>query len=115
MKGGDQRERLATVLHVLAQCVSDCNTILAPMLPHSSNAVHRVLGGEGEFMPMPTVADVTDLDDGSVYPIITGDYSATPTWGRRPVVAGTPIGKPAPAFVKLDESVVAEELARMAN
>ncbi|GAA1796675.1 methionine--tRNA ligase [Nostocoides veronense] len=115
MKGEDQRERLATVLHVLAQCVSDCNTLLAPMLPHSSNAVHRVLGGEGDFMPMPQVVEVTDLDDGRAYPIITGDYSATPAWGRRPVVAGTPIAKPAPAFVKLDESVVAEELARMAD
>jgi methionyl-tRNA synthetase len=115
MKGEDQRERLATVLHVAAQCVSDCNTCSRRSCRTRQCKVHAVLGGAGEFMPMPTVTDVTDLDNGSAYPIITGDYSATPTWARRPVVAGTPIGKPAPAFVKLDESVVAEELARMAN
>ena len=115
MTGADQRERLATVLHVLAQCVSDCNTLLAPMLPHSSNAVHAVLGGTGTFMPMPQVLDVVDLDDARPYPIITGEYSATPRWGRTPVQAGMVIAKPVPAFVKLDESVVAEELARMAD
>src|SRR4029079_16566882 len=30
MKDESQRERLATVLHTAAQCVLDCNTILAP-------------------------------------------------------------------------------------
>src|ERR671920_320543 len=58
MKDESQRERLATVLHVAVQCVSDCNTLLAPFLPHAANRVHRVLGGEGEFMPMPRVEDV---------------------------------------------------------
>ena len=47
LKGDDQRERLATVLHTLTQCVSDLNTILAPFLPHAANRVHTVLGGEG--------------------------------------------------------------------
>ena len=53
LKGDDQRERLATVLHTLAQCVADLNRILAPFLPHSSNQVHAAFGGEGVFMPMP--------------------------------------------------------------
>ena len=33
LKGDDQRERLATVLHTLTQCVSDCNLLLAPFVP----------------------------------------------------------------------------------
>ncbi len=60
MKDEAQRERLATVLHVAAQCVSDCNTLLAPFLPHSANKVHAVLGGEGEFMPMPRSEQVAE-------------------------------------------------------
>ena len=51
LKGEDQRERLATVLHTLVQCVSDLNTILAPFLPHAANRVDAVLGGDGEFVP----------------------------------------------------------------
>ena len=113
LKAQDQRERLGTILNVLAQCVIDCNTLLSPMLPHSSSAIHRVMGGAGEFQPLPRVDEVDDLDGGPGYPIITGDYAQTPTWGRHDVLTGTPIGKPAPVFVKLDESVIADELARL--
>ncbi len=115
LKGDDQRERLGTILHVTAQAVSDCNTMLSPFLPHSSNEVHRVLGGTGDFQPMPRIEEVEDLDGGPGYPVITGEYSSAPTWQRRPVEVGTPIAKPAPVFTKLDVSVVEEELARMAQ
>ena len=118
LKGDDQRERLATVLHTLVQCVSDLNTMLAPFLPHAANRVDAVLGGDGSFVPMPrleTVAGLDAGDEGRSYPVITGDYSATPRWQSRPVVVGTPISKPAPVFTKLDESVVDEELARAAD
>jgi methionyl-tRNA synthetase len=40
---GEDRTRLADVLHVAAQAVSDCNTLLAPYLPHSAQAVDRTL------------------------------------------------------------------------
>ena len=115
LKGDDQRERLATVLHTLAQSVVDLNTMMAPFLPHSSNQVAAVFGIE-DFMPMPRVDEVTDLDDEArSYPIITGDYSATPKWQSRDVILGTPIAKPTPIFAKLDPSVIEEENARLAG
>ena len=118
MKDESQRERLATVLNVAAQCVSDCNTLLAPFLPHSANRVHQVLGGTGDFMPMPRAEQVTELDPDNgvgldVYTVITGDYSATPTWQSRPVTVGAAVAKPTPVFTKLDPAVVEEELARL--
>jgi methionyl-tRNA synthetase len=117
MKDESQRERLATVLHVAAQCVLDCNSMLAPFLPFSANAVWTTYGGEGVFMPMPVIAHVEDLDpdDGAgllVYPIITGDYSSTPAWGSRPVNVGAKVDKPTPIFTKLDPGVVEQELER---
>jgi methionyl-tRNA synthetase len=118
MKDPSQRERLATVLHVAARCVLDCNTMLAPFLPSSANAVWSVFGGEGEFMPMPRIEHVEDLDPGEgaglhVYPIITGDYSATPRWESRPLTVGAKVEKPTPVFTKLDPALVDEELARL--
>ncbi|HZJ04772.1 MAG TPA: methionine--tRNA ligase [Nocardioidaceae bacterium] len=110
---GDDRERLRTILHVTAQAIADCNVILSPFLPHSANAVDRVLGGEGLVAPMPVIEEVEDLDGGPSYPILTGDYSHTPAWQREPITVGTPIEKPVPVFVKLDPSVVEEELARL--
>jgi methionyl-tRNA synthetase len=118
MKDESQRERLGTVLHVAAQCVQDCNTLLAPFLPHAANRVHAVLGGTGDLMPMPRIEQVTELDPGDgaglqTYPVITGDYSATPAWQPRPVVVGARVDKPTPVFTKLDPSVVETELARL--
>ncbi|MGN7248093.1 methionine--tRNA ligase [Janibacter anophelis] len=114
LKGEDERERLATVLHTLVQATSDCNRLLAPFLPHAANRVHAVLGGTGEFVPMPRVEEADDLDGGPGYPVITGDYSDFPAWASTPVAVGTPIAKPTPVFVKLDaEEVVTTERAAM--
>ncbi|HMO10947.1 MAG TPA: methionine--tRNA ligase, partial [Actinotalea sp.] len=120
MKDESQRERLATVLHVAAQCVQDCNTLLAPFLPHAANRVHLVLGGDGELMPMPRIEQVSELDPDngaglSDYSVITGDYTGTPAWAPRPVVVGTRVERPTPVFTKLDPSVVEEELARLGS
>ena len=118
MKDDSQRERLATVLHVALQCVSDCNTLLSPFLPHAANKVHLVLGGTGEFMPMPRIEQVDELDPHNgagliSYPVITGDYTATPRWESRPVTVGATVEKPTPVFTKLDPSIIDEELARV--
>ena len=126
LKGEDPatQARLATVLHTLAQAVTDLNLMLSPFLPHAANDVDRVLGGSGRIAPMPRIEEVAELDPGHLpeafdgrtgYPIITGDYQDAPTWGRHPVTVGTPVAKPAPVFTKLDESIVEAELARYAG
>ncbi|MGH8793235.1 MAG: methionine--tRNA ligase [Stackebrandtia sp.] len=114
----EDKDRMATVLHTALQAVDDCKALLAPFLPHSSQKVHEMLGGEGVFAPMPRIEEAPDLDGTgalgeSTYPILTGDYSDVPRWESRPVVAGTPLEKPTPIFAKLDPSIVDEELARL--
>ncbi|WP_310964239.1 methionine--tRNA ligase [Nocardioides terrisoli] len=115
LKGDDQRERLGTVLHVTAQCVSDLNTILSPFLPFSANEVDKVLGGVGDVQPMPELVEVDDLDGGPGYPVLTGDYTGIRRWERHPLRPGTAVTKPAPVFTKLDPAVVDEELARLSG
>lgn len=113
LKDESQQERRATILHVAAQAVSDLNVMLSPFLPHSANTVDAVIGGTGDVAPLPRMEEVEDLDGGPGYPVITGDYTGVPTWGRRPVRVGEPVAKPVPVFTKLDDSVVEEELARL--
>jgi methionyl-tRNA synthetase len=113
LKGDDQRERLGTILHVVAQCVADLNVVLSPFLPFSANRVDAVFGGAGQVQPMPEVVEAEDLDGGPAYPIITGDYTGAVRWERRAVVPGTPVAKPTPIFTKLDPALVDEELARL--
>jgi methionyl-tRNA synthetase len=115
LKAPDQRERLGSVLHVLAQAVVDLNTLLSPFLPHSSSTVHTALGGEGRFMPMPHQEEVRDLDEPerAAYPVITGEYGDMPRWQPRPVRVGAVVAKPTPIFTKLDPSVAQEERRRL--
>ena len=49
LKGADERDRLATILYVAAQCVADLNLVLSPFLPFSANEVDRVLGGRAPW------------------------------------------------------------------
>ena len=115
LKGDDERDRLATILNVTAQAVADCNLLLSPFLPHSANQVHLALGGKGEVAPMPRIDQVTDLDDGRPYPIITGDYTGAPAWVSHPIQVGAVVAKPTPIFTKLDAGIVDEELERLAD
>jgi methionyl-tRNA synthetase len=114
----EDKDRMATVLHVALQAVDDCKTLLSPFLPFSAQKIHELLGGEGVFAPMPRIEEVADLDgtgaigDGS-YSILTGDYSQVPTWESRPVKVGQPLDKPTPIFTKLDASIIDEEIARL--
>ncbi|WP_460545865.1 methionine--tRNA ligase [Glycomyces halotolerans] len=112
-------KRQGTVLFTVLQAVSDLKTVLSPFLPHSSQRVHELLGGEGTFAPMPRIEEVDDLDSGGAtdgeYPILTGDYSAVPKWESVPVRAGTPLAKPTPLFAKLDPSIVDEEIERLSE
>ena len=108
-------DRMRTILHVALQAISDCNTMLAPFLPHSAQQVHQLLGREGVLAPSPQLHEVDDLDGGPAYPVLTGDYATGATWGRTDIDVGTTIGAPSPLFAKLDPSVVDEELARMAG
>ncbi|TQL70024.1 methionyl-tRNA synthetase [Nocardioides albertanoniae] len=112
-KDPSDRERLGTVLHVMAQCVADLNLILSPFLPFSANEIDKALGGKGEIAPMPRIEETRDLDDDRPFPIITGDYSGAPAWERHPIVVGTPVSKPTPVFRKLDTAVIDEELDRL--
>jgi methionyl-tRNA synthetase len=107
--------RRDSVLHTALQAIKDCNALLTPFLPHSSQKVHELLGGTGVWSVAPEVHEVTDLDDGSPYPIITGPYdTGQAVWASTPLEpSGTPLAPPTPVFTKLDESVVEEELARL--
>jgi methionyl-tRNA synthetase len=108
-------ERMATILHVALQAVSDCTTLLAPFMPHSSEQVHHLLGRTGTLAPQPELRDVDDLDGGPAYPVLTGDYEQQARWESVAITPGTPVATPTPLFAKLDPSVVDEELERMAS
>jgi methionyl-tRNA synthetase len=105
--------RRDSVLFTALQAIKDCNGLLSPFLPHAAQQVHELLGGAGTWSVQPRIEEVTDLDDGRPYPVITGDYeTGQAVWASVPITPGTPLETPKPVFTKLDESIVEEELAR---
>jgi methionyl-tRNA synthetase len=105
-------ERMRTICHVALQLVDDAKTLLSPFLPRSSQRVHEMLGGTGEWSGMPRIDEV-DEAGGPSYPVITGDYDTAARWEHAPIRPGTPLDVPAPLFAKLLPSVIDEELARL--
>jgi methionyl-tRNA synthetase len=101
----DDTVRRDTVLHVALQVVSDCNTLLTPLLPHAAQKVFEALGGSGVWAAQPQLAMVSE-EGGADYPVLSGDYAGQQAiWESRPLVAGTPLVKPSPLFAKLDEAL----------
>jgi methionyl-tRNA synthetase len=109
----DDPVRQGTILHTALQVVSDANTMLSPFLPRSAQTVHELLGGTEVHTPMPEIREVSDLDGGPAYPVLTGDYTAGARWESVPLPAGRKLAAPKPVFKKLDPSIVDEELARL--
>ncbi|MGQ0826371.1 MAG: methionine--tRNA ligase [Actinomycetota bacterium] len=105
--------RFETVMHCALQLVSDCNTLLTPVIPEAADRVAAMLGHRTTWAGQPRIDEVTDLDDGRPYPVITGDYDTIAPWQSRPIVTDTAISPPTPLFRKLDSSIVDEELARL--
>ncbi|MGH3095917.1 MAG: methionine--tRNA ligase [Streptosporangiales bacterium] len=111
----DDPERRDTVLHVALQAVDDCKTLLTPVLPHSANVVHRLLGNDEPWAGLPELVDVdqpTAIGSPS-YSVLTGEYDTGARWESTPIKPGTPLAKPTPVFTKLDPSVADEEVARL--
>ncbi len=105
--------RQGTVLHVALQLVDDCKALLTPFLPHSSQRVHELLGNTDQWSGMPRAVEV-DEEGGEPYTVLQGDYAtAAARWRSTPIVPGTRLEAPTPVFTKLDDSIVAEELARL--
>jgi methionyl-tRNA synthetase len=109
----DDPQRLGTILNTVLQAINDLNTILTPFLPHSCQKIYELLGGTGVHAPMPEIHEVSDLDGGPGYPVLTGDYTQGARWESAPITVGAKIDPPTPVFRKLDPSIVDEELGRL--
>jgi methionyl-tRNA synthetase len=83
------RAHAAESLYVALNAISGIASLLQPYLPFTSAEAWRFVGNEGDIQAAG--------------------------WRRSPVAPGTPLPEPRPLFRKLDESIVAEEEARIGH
>jgi len=108
------RARAGTILYVALRCIDSLKILFTPFLPHSSQALHELLGYDG-WIAGPLELRAVAEPEGGEHVVLTGDYAS---WIGRWVPSALPPGQrlrePTPLFVKLDpEAVVASELERM--
>lgn len=107
------RERAATILYVALRCVDNLKILFTPFLPFTSQQLHAMLGYSGSIAGALEFREYSE-SDGSSHRVLTGDYASwVGRWEPSQLPVGQPLAPPAPLFKKLDESVVAEELARL--
>jgi methionyl-tRNA synthetase len=106
------RARAATVLFTALRTIDTLKLLLAPFLPHTSQQLHELLGYNGALATFPVIEEAP-APDGGTRLLLTGDYQSDVTWAPSELPAGRPLSAPAPLFKKLEESVAADELARL--
>src|SRR5581483_2754591 len=83
------RARAATVLYVALRAVDSLKIVFTPFLPHTSQALHELLGYDG-FIAGPLEFREVD-EDGVTHEVLTGDYAS---WGGRWRPSDLPPGRP---------------------
>ncbi|GAB4113012.1 MAG: methionine--tRNA ligase [Roseiflexaceae bacterium] len=106
------RDRAATVLYTALQTINTLKLLLSPFLPYTSQQLHELLGFTGVLAPMPTIEDAI-ARDGTPRQVLTGDYASSVHWELSTLPAGQVLQAPVPLFKKLEESIAAEEIARL--
>lgn len=112
------RARAATSLYVALRVIDNLKTALYPYLPFSSNELHHQLGYTGDLagtFETPTFVE-QNAATGETRQHLALVYvpPATNTgWKPSALSGGEPLGEPKALFKKLDESVIANETAKL--
>jgi methionyl-tRNA synthetase len=99
-------------IYTAIQTINALKIMLSPVLPFSSQALHEMLGEEGNLFGEQIVE--TFEEQHSRHVALTYDGStAVGQWKREEIPVGRRLPKPKPLFQKLDPSVAEDELARL--
>ncbi|GAB4575132.1 MAG: methionine--tRNA ligase [Anaerolineae bacterium] len=105
-------QEAATVVYTILRVIDNLKIALAPFLPFSAQRLHEMLGYEGQLFGeqrIERIQEATRSHEALVY-----DASqAVGQWQPSELPPGQKFGKIAPLFVKLDESIIDEERARL--
>jgi methionyl-tRNA synthetase len=108
----EDRQAAATSVYVILRVVDNLKTILAPILPHTAQQLHKYLGYEGQLFGTQQVVEYQE--ETRAHRALTYDHTgAIGIWAKSELPPGQPLRQPEPLFRKLDESLIDEEYARL--
>jgi methionyl-tRNA synthetase len=113
----EDRARAATVLYTCLSVIDSLKVLFAPFLPFSSQRLHELLGYTGQLSGTLRFEEASEPDGSGgtrAHRVLTGDYTRQEgRWQPSALPPGQRLQPPQPLFKKLEDSVVAEELARL--
>lgn len=102
----------ARSLNTALQAISGLKILWAPILPFTSQQLHQMLGEIGQLFGQQVV-EAYEEETRSHVALTYKEAGAVGKWQRAVVENGRLLPQPHPLFKKLDDSVVADELARL--
>ncbi len=106
--------RAATATYVTLRVVDSLKVLFAPFLPFTSQALNRTLGYDSDLLGHQEVREFDE--DGQTHRALTCQFDwEGDIWVPSQLEPGRPIAPPTPLFTKLDDSMVAEERARLGH
>jgi methionyl-tRNA synthetase len=110
----DDPQAAAATVYVALQTIDWLKLLWAPILPHSSQQLHEMLGYEGPLFGRQSTETV--YDERGAHPVLRYDHSpATGRWQPGTLSPGQNLCQPQPLFVKLDDDVPGREAALLAQ
>jgi len=106
------RERTATACYVALRAIDSLKILFAPFVPFSSQRLHGYLGYAGNILGEQHVDSLQENSHHHLGLTFTRTWEGD-RWAPSQLPPGQTLQKPQPLFKKLDDSVVADEIARL--
>lgn len=108
----EDKEAAARTVYTAMQAINYLKTILAPFLPFTSQALHEILGFDGDLFGKQVIKNYEEATRNH----LVLEYEAKEMrgqWRPETLPPGQKLGEVRPLFTKLDPSVIEEETERM--
>lgn len=103
----------ATTIFVALRAIDSLKVLLAPILPFSSERLHRLLGYEQPLFGELVITSGPESGGHEVLRYRPHTSEGTDRWRPSELEPGRPLPAPTPLFQKLDESIIEEERQRL--
>jgi methionyl-tRNA synthetase len=105
----EDRAAAATAVYVALQAIDWLKLMWGPILPHTTEQLHAMLGYSQPLWGRQYTEVITDAR--GQHRVLRYDHTpATARWVAEPLPAGQALQEPKALFIKLDESIMAEKL-----
>jgi methionyl-tRNA synthetase len=108
----EDKTSAATTVYTALRAIDSLKVLLSPFLPFSTERLNTTLGYDQPLFGEQKIATVEE--DERTHSVLTYDASrANGRWAHSELKPGQRLGKPAPLYKKLDESLVEQERSRL--